>query len=401
MNSFEKFKLPHVTFGEGTSKLAGEKFKAFGCKKCLVVTDKGVESVGIVDPIVESLKNAGIEYVIYDSVQPNPPDYSCIEAAKILKKEGCDATLAIGGGSSIDTAKAANLIAELPEKDIDDLHEYGGTGTKMKPEYNRKARFIAIPTTAGTGAEVTVSAVVSDSKRHLKFSFMNENMVSDLVIIDPELTYGMPPRATATVGIDAFSHAIEVVVGTMQHDFAAPLALDAIERIRKWLPVVYKDPGNKEGRAQLAYAADMAESTGGAANGHCIGHAIGATYNLVHGHACIMAEPTLIRHQAEVIPWANLRKFADIMAVPCTDDKIETANYIADAVLDFYKSFGFDTCRKAIAANGFDDDIDTFTEKIIPGTLDDFKSRVWMPPIHRPEDHEELVKVCHMIYEDE
>ena len=81
-----------------------------------------MESVGIVDPIVESLKNAGIEYVIYDSVQPNPPDYSCIEAAKILKKEGCDATLAIGGGSSIDTAKAANLIAELPEKDIDDLH---------------------------------------------------------------------------------------------------------------------------------------------------------------------------------------------------------------------------------------------------------------------------------------
>ncbi|MDE8735450.1 iron-containing alcohol dehydrogenase, partial [Eubacteriales bacterium DFI.9.88] len=97
-----------------------------------------------------------------------------------------------------------------------------------------------IPTTSGTGAEVTGSAVINDTKRNLKYSFANENQIADVVIIDPELTYGMPPRATATVGLDALSHAIEVVVGTMQHDFAAPIALDAIDRIRRWLPIVYK-----------------------------------------------------------------------------------------------------------------------------------------------------------------
>ena len=399
MNSFDKLRLPHVTFGEGTAKQAGAKIKAWGCKKCLVVTDKGVEEVGLVDPILETLKKEGIDYVIYDKTLPNPPDYICIEVAKILNEEKCDCTLAIGGGSSIDTAKAANLIANIPEE-IEDLHDYSAMGTKMSPQFTKSVRFVCIPTTAGTGAEVTGSAVIHDTKRNLKYSFMNENQIADLVIIDPELTYGMPPKATATVGLDAMCHALEVVVGTMQHDFAAPLALDVVDRVRRWLPIVYKDPGNKEGRAQLAYAADMAESTGGAANGHAVAHAIASKYNLVHGHSCIMVMPTLIRHQANTAP-EGIRKLADIFSVPNVGTNEEVAGYVADAVLEFYKSFGFATCKEAIRANGFDDDKKKFTETIIPAILDDFKSQVWMPPIHRPEDHDELVKVCEMIYDEE
>lgn len=379
--------------------MTGEKVKALGCKKCLVVTDKGVEDAGLVAPILETLKAQNIEYVVFDKSLPNCPDYICMEAAALLNAEKCDCVLAIGGGSSIDTAKAASLIANIPEK-IEDLHEYGGTGTKMKPEFTRAAKFIAIPTTSGTGAEVTVSAVVLDTKRNLKFSFMNENQVADIVIVDPELTVGMPPRATATVGLDALSHALEVVVGTMQHDFAAPLALDAIDRIWRWLPIAVKDPKNMEARSQLSYAANMAESTGGAANGHAVSHAIGARYKIVHGHACIMVQPTLIRHQAEVAQ-EGIRKLADIMGVPKIGTPDEVAGYVADAVLKFYKDFGFDTCKKAIRANGFDDDKEKFVETLIPAILDDFKSRVWMPPIHRPEDHDRLVKVCEMIYDEE
>lgn len=399
MNSFDKLRLPHVTFGEGTSRQVGAKIRAWGCKKCLIVTDKGVEDVGLVDPILETLKKEGIDYVIYDKTLPNPPDYICLEVAKILNDEKCDCTLAIGGGSSIDTAKAANLIANIPE-DIEDLHDYSALGTKMKPAFTRTVKFVCIPTTAGTGAEVTGSAVIHDTKRNLKYSFANENQIADLVIIDPELTYGMPPKATATVGLDAMSHALEVVVGTMQHDFAAPLALDVIDRIRRWLPIVFKDPGNKEGRAQMAYAADMAESTGGAANGHAVAHAIGSKYNLVHGHSCIMVMPTLIRHQASAAP-EGIRKLADIFSVPKIGTNEEVAGYVADAVLEFYKSFGFTTCKEAIRANGFDDDKKKFTETIIPAILDDYKSQVWMPPIHRPEDHDALVKVCEMIYDEE
>ncbi len=384
MNSFEKNRLPHMIFGEGTVKMAGAKLKAMGCKKCLVVTDKGVEDVGLVEPVIESLKSEGVDYIVYDKTLPNPPDYICLEVADILNKEKCDSTLAIGGGSSIDTAKAANLIANIPEK-IEDLHDYSALGTKMKPSFDRKVKFMCIPTTAGTGAEATGSAVIHDTKRNLKYSFANENQIADIIIVDPELTYGMPPKATATVGLDAICHAIEVVVGTMQHDFAAPIALDAIDRIRRWLPIVYKDPSNKEGRAQLAYAADMAESTGGAANGHAVAHAIGSKYNMVHGHSCVVVMPTLIRHQANAAP-EGIRKMADIFAVPAVGTNEEVAGYVADAFLEFYKSFGFTTCKQAIRDNGFDDDLKTFTEKIIPAILDDYKSQVWMPPIHRPED---------------
>ncbi len=399
MNSFDKLRLPHVTFGEGTSKQAGQKIAAWGCKKALVVTDKGVRGVGIVDPIVDAIKEAGIDVVIYDETLPEPPDYVCIKVGNLLKNENCDCVVAIGGGSSIDTAKAANLIANIPEE-IEDLHDYSALGTKMSLKLTTFARFVCIPTTSGTGAEVTGSAVIHDTKRNLKYSFANENQIADLVIVDPELTYGMPPRATATVGLDALSHAIEVVVGTMQHDFAAPLALDVIDRVRRWLPIVYKDPSNKEGRAQLSYAADMAESTGGAANGHAVSHAIGSKYKIVHGHACIMVMPTLIRHQCNAAP-EGIRKLADIFSVPNIGTNEEVAGYVADAVLEFYKSFGFTTCKETIRANGFDDDKEKFIETLIPAILDDYKSQVWMPPIHRPEDRAQLEKVCGMIYDEE
>ncbi len=399
MNPFEKYRLPHVVFGEGVSAQAGEKLKAMGGTKCMVVTDQGVIKAGLVDPILETLKEAGLEYVIFDQVLPNPPDYTCMAAADMLNNEKCDCTLAIGGGSSIDTAKAANLIANIPEK-IESLHDYGGTGTKMKTSYDRKAKFVAIPTTAGTGAEVTVSSVIYDPKLNLKYSFMNENMVADCVIIDPELTVGMPPRPTAVCGLDALCHALEVVIGAKQNDFSALLAFDCIERIWKWLPIACREPKNMEARSQMAYAANMAESTGGAANGHCVGHAIGARYNIVHGHACIMVMPTLIRHHADVST-ANIRRLAGIMGVPDIGTNEEVAGYVADAVLRYYKSFGLDTCRKAMEANGYNDDEETFVQNLIPAILDDFKSRVWVPPIHRPEDRERLEKVCRMIYEEE
>lgn len=399
MNSFDKLRLPHVTFGEGTTKQTGQKIAAWGCKKVFVVTDKGVEGAGIVDPILKVLKEAGLDYVVYDDTLPEPPDHICIEVGRKIKAEKCDCVLAIGGGSSIDTAKAGNLIANFPDN-IEDLHDYSALGTKMNLTLKPQAKFVCIPTTSGTGAEVTGSAVIHDTKRNLKYSFANENQIADLVIVDPELTYGMPPRPTATVGLDALCHATEVVVGTMQHDFAAPLALDAIDRIRRWLPIVYKDPSNKEARAQMAYAADMAESTGGAANGHAVSHAIGSKFNVVHGHACIMVMPTLIRHQANAAP-EGIRKLADIFSVPNIGTNEEVAGYVADAYLDFYKSFGFTSCRETIKANGFDISKEEFTETIIPAILDDFKSQVWMPPIHRPEDHDTLVKVCEMIYDEE
>lgn len=402
MNTIDKARLPHFTFGPGVSKQAGERVKNLGCKKCMIVTDKGVIAAGLVEPIITSLKDADIDYVIYDEVLPNCPDYICVEVAKLLNEEKCDCTLAVGGGSSIDTAKAANLIANFPTeiKDPSELHDYSMTGTKMRPWYTRTVKYIAVPTTAGTGAESTPTSVIYDRKLNLKYSFGNENVVSDLVLVDPELTYGMPLKPTIICGLDALTHAIEVTVSTVQQDFATPLALTVIDKIRRWLPVVVKDPKNKEARAQMAYAAAMSLSGGGFGNGHAVSHAIGARYNIVHGHACIMVMPALIRHHAESAA-ENIKKLADIFGVPKTGTNEEVAGYVADAVLKFYKDLGVDTCKNTIKAAGFDDDKRTFAENLVEPILDDFKSRIWMPPIHRPEDRERLLEFCEEIYDEE
>lgn len=398
MRAYEKGKVPQVVFGEGTANQAGKRLKAMGILKCLVVTDKGVINIGIVDPILQTLKDEGIDYIVYDKVEPDPPDYSCIEAAEILKESKCDATLAIGGGSSIDTAKAANLIASIPEK-IDDLHDYSALGTKMKPSFTRTVKFIVIPTTSGTSAEVTGSAVISDTKRNLKYSFANPNLIADLNIIDPLLTVGMPTKPTAYCGVDILAHAIEILVGTQQSDFTNLLMLQCVERTWKWLPIATKEPKNIEARSQLSWASHNALSHGGVPNGHAVGHAIGALYHLVHGHACIVTLPTVVRHHAESSP-DSIRDIANIIGVPTTEeDNIIIANRVADAILDFYKSLGLPTFKEAMKTNGINDDKVTYVKKMGPATLDDFKSRTWRPSIH--DNDAMLTKVLEMIYDEE
>lgn len=396
MRAYENLKIPQLVFGDGTSKQAGKRLKGLGVSKCLVVMDQGIARLGLADPILESLKAADVDYVIYDKVEPEPPDYSCMEAAALLKDAKCDGTLAIGGGSSIDTAKAANLIAGIPET-IEDLHDYSVLGTKMKPTFSRQVKFVVIPTTSGTGAEATGSAVISDTKRGIKFSFKNPSNVADLNIIDPLLTVGMPRRQTIFCGLDALSHIVEDLVGSKSNDFTELVLLNALERVWKWLPVAVREPENIEARDQLAWASHYALCSGGIPNGHAVAHAIGAAYHLVHGHACIVVLPTVIRHHAETSA-AVIRKMADVMGVPCEENPQVDAGRVADAILAFYKGFGLQPVQEAIRANGYEDDRDTFIGKIVPAALDDFKSREWRPPIH--ERNEDMAAVCGMIYDE-
>ena len=397
MRAYENLKVPQLVFGSGTAKQTGKRLKALGVTKCMVVADKGILSIGLVDPILQSLKDAQIDYVMYDRVQPEPPDYSCIEAAELLKSEKCDCTLAIGGGSSIDTAKAANLIAAIPEK-IEDLHDYSVLGTKMKPTYARTVKFVVIPTTSGTGAEATGSAVISDTKRGLKFSFKNPSSVADMNIIDPMLTVGMPARQTIVCGLDALCHIVEDLVGTRSNDFTELVLLDALNRVWKWLPIAVREPKNVEAREQLAWAAHYALCSGGIPNGHAAGHAIGALYHLVHGHACIVVLPTVIRHHAQTSA-EIIRKIAEVIGVPTTEEPEVVADRVATAISDLYKSLGLRPVAEELRAKGIEDDRETFIKKVVPAMLDDFKSHEWRPAIH--EDYEAAAKVCGMIYDDQ
>ena len=399
MKAYRKNKIPQIVFGCDVAKDTGKELENLCVTKCLIVTDKGVRAAGLVDPILKSLEECGITYIIFDDVVPETHDTVCMELAKTIMDNELDGVLAIGGGSAIDTAKAAAMIPCLPQP-IEDLHEYGGTGTLMKNSYVRNIKFIAMPTTSGTGAEITCSSVVLDTKRHLKYSFMNPSMSPDLAIVDPMLTVGMPPRPSAVVGLDVLCHATENLLGAQQNEYTDMIMADCIKRVWKWLPIVFEEPGNIEGRTQMSWASTNAQANGGVPQGHAIGHAIGAAYGIVHAHACVLVLPSVIRHHAESYP-DKIFTLAEIVGVPVEEDVKVVADRVAKKYVEFYKQFGLSNLQETLRAAGKMDDRETFVEKMIPLTLDDFKSRIWMPPIHRPEDHERLVELLEKIYDEQ
>lgn len=383
-------------FGAYVSGQTGARLKAMGVKKCLVVIDKGVLDLRIAGEILESLKKEKIQITIYDKVLPEPPDVQCLEVGELLKKGKYDCILAIGGGSAIDTAKAANMIAGIPEE-IQDLHEYSVLGNKMKEFYHPYTKFVAIPTTAGTGAEATSSAVITDTVRGNKFSFKNRQCVADLNIVDPMLTIGLPQGQTIMGGLDTLCHIVENLVGTRQSDYTELVLLEALKKVWNWLPVAVEEPNNAEARSQLSWAAHYALCSGGIPNGHAVGHAIGSVYHLIHGHACILVLPTVIRHHAETSETA-IRKIAGVIGATGEDAK-SLAENVANMIHKRYVDFGVLPLKKVLQAQECPDDRDTFIRKIAPIVLDDFKSREWQPPIH--ETMEQTNRICGMVYDDE
>ncbi|MDO4289147.1 MAG: iron-containing alcohol dehydrogenase [Eubacterium sp.] len=399
MKGYRKNRIPQIIFGCDTAKEAGAELQAQCVTKCLIVTDNGVEQAGLTAPVLQSLEASGIEYIIFDEVVPETPDTVCMDLAQLIMENHLDGVLAIGGGSVIDTAKAAAMIPCLPQP-VEDLHEYGGTGALMKNAYTRNIKFVAMPTTSGTGAEITCSSVVLDTKRHLKYSFMNPSMSPDLAIVDPMLTVGMPPKPTAVVGLDVLCHATENLLGAQQNEYSDLLMLECIKRVWQWLPIVFEEPGNIEGRTQLSWASTNAQANGGVPQGHAIGHAIGAAYGLVHGHACTLVLPSVIRHHAESYP-DKIYALAQIVGVPTEEEVKVTADRVAKKYVSFYKQFGFENLQVTLKGMDKLDDRAVFVEKMIPLTLDDFKSRIWMPPIHRQEDRDLLTALLEKIYDEQ
>lgn len=399
MKGYAKGKLPQVIFGSNTAEQIGTQLKNCEIKRCLIVSDPRMIGHNITKRVIQVLKDVNIDCRIYDQVQAEPSDTICLKIAEIIKTQNCDCVLAIGGGSPMDAAKAAALIAGIPEK-IEDLHEYGKSGTRMREIWKRPCMLALMPTTAGTGAETTSSAVISSTVHQLKFSFGNRNTSADLCIIDPAFTIGMPAGPTANGGADAIAHAVENLLGTGANEYTNTVLIECFKRAWKWLPIAMKESENLEAREQLAWAAHNALANGGMPNGHAVAHAIGSLYHLVHGHACMVVLPTVIRHFAESAQDV-IAEIAKIIDVPVTGDAKTDADRVADAFMEFYKNLGMKPFKAAMLEKGFQDDEQTFCEKMIPVILDDFKSKEWMPPIHTGDYQTKIAKICAMIYEEQ
>ena len=282
MATMQSFEVPTIIkHGIGIIKHAGDEIKNLGVTKALLVTDPGIYNAGMTKSVEESLTAAGIEIVLFNQVEANPPVRVVNEGTKVYKDNNCDGLVAVGGGSSMDTAKAIGV--EVAHNGS--VLEYEAADGK-KPLENRIPPLTTIPTTAGTGSEVTQWAVITDEKREFKFNTGGPLIAAHLTIIDPELHTSMPPHITAMTGIDALSHAIECYTMKYAQPVTDAVALMAIEYVANYARRAYADGADIEARYGMAQAAMLAglsygsESAGAA---HAMAQTLGGIINVPHG----------------------------------------------------------------------------------------------------------------------
>ena len=294
------FSTPNpVLYGAGMAAQTGERLKQLGCKKVLVIFDKGIQAAGIVDKIVGYINAAGIEPVCFDGVIADVPDYSANAAAQFAIKEGVDGIVAVGGGSSLDTGKAVRVMLSNPPPIS---NYYSRPGKPPDADMATLRPLIVLPTTSGTGSEVSPGGVIVDTVNNVKEHFQ---CPITLGIVDPELTIAMPPLVTAITAFDALGHAIEAVTSGEPNMISELLGLKAISLIAENLPAVIKDGGNLEARGAMHLAATMATMSilGPFCNiPHDMGLVLGMEHNMPHGVAVSVALPECLEFIAPSIP---------------------------------------------------------------------------------------------------
>ncbi|MHB1419775.1 MAG: iron-containing alcohol dehydrogenase [Bacillota bacterium] len=306
MNRVLSFQISTSVFwGCGASREIGEKARGLGASRIFLVTDPGVARTGIPDKISGILASAGLEVRRYEGVTPDPDIRVVDDAFQNVKKHGCDALVALGGGSSIDVAKAVGLMLA---NGGDSIEEY----LLGKPIQQRNPPVIAIPTTCGTGSEVTTSAVISDKKRKKKISLRQGTLLcTSAAVIDPVLMTSLPPHVVATTGMDALTHAIEAYLSHAASPVTDACALYAIELISSNLRSAAANPANLQAIGNMGIASTIAGFAFGQASTtlvHCMSHALGAHFDIPHG----LANAVLLPYVMEYNLPANLPKFARV-----------------------------------------------------------------------------------------
>ncbi|HVP95546.1 alcohol dehydrogenase-like regulatory protein ErcA [Methanoregula sp.] len=280
MSSLElrKFVAPELLVGVGARHLAGRYAKNFGTKNVLLVTDPGVKKTGLVDGICNDLQMAGIEYEIYSSVQPNPRVENVMQGAEIFSQAGCTALVAVGGGSVIDCAKGIGIVSSENRP----ITEFEGVDRITLPP----PPLICIPTTAGSSADVSQFAIISDPVRKVKIAIISKALVPDVALIDPETLLTLPQDLTAYTGLDVLTHAIEAYVSNASSPLTDLHALEAIRLISRNLEPAVKSPHDLQLRVETMLAslyAGLAFSNASLGAVHAMAHSLGGFLDLPHG----------------------------------------------------------------------------------------------------------------------
>lgn len=291
----KQFNFPTVLlYGEGALSEGCKRIKNFKYRKPLLVTDKTLVQIGLVDTVVQQLKNFGVETVIFDETHPNPIEEDCIRGAKVYLDNSCDSVIAVGGGSPMDAAKGIMVLAthEGPLAKYDDAK--GGDQYIINP----LPPLVAIATTAGTGSEVGRSGVIIIKETNAKTIIFHPTMMPKLAILEPTLTTGLPPHITAATGIDAFTHCLEAYFASGFHPMADGIAIEGMKLVLDNLATAVKDGSNLEARSKMLLAASMGATAFQKGLGmiHSLAHPLSSECGLHHGLANALMLPMSVAY---------------------------------------------------------------------------------------------------------
>lgn len=294
------FYVPAVNLiGKGVVNEVGPYIKELGYKKALLVTDKFIEGSDILPKVLKPLDTEGIEYVIFSDVEPNPTCKNVTDGVAALQEHGCDFIISLGGGSPQDAASCISIMATNGGKpqDYEGLHKSAKKGLPV----------VAINTTAGTSAEITINYVITDEERKVKMVMVDKNSLALISVNDPELMISKPQALTAATGMDALTHAVEALVTPGAYDVTKKLSIGAIELIKEYLPRAVAnghDIEAREGMVNAIFLGGMSFNNAGLGYVHSMAHQLGAVYNLPHGVCCAMLLPVIERENAKRVPEA-------------------------------------------------------------------------------------------------
>ncbi len=286
---------PKIISGPGSVKKLPQVIKEKGLSKMMIVTDKGLTGLNLLDGLYEGLKADGIDYVVYDKTQPNPSIDNIEEVRRLYLDNGCQGFIAFGGGSPMDCAKAAAARVVCPNKPVQKMRGQLKIRKKLPP-------FFAVPTTAGTGSETTLAAVVTDTKTHEKYALNDPALRPRYAVLDPELTVGLPPHITSTTGMDALTHAVEAYIGHSNTKETSAKAEEATKLIFENLEEAYRNGKDIHAREQMLLAshyAGIAFTRAYVGNVHAIAHNLGGFYGVPHGLANAIILPYVLDFYGE------------------------------------------------------------------------------------------------------
>lgn len=369
-------------FGPGARKELPGAIRGLGKSKVLVVTDKGLLQFGVAKMVTDVLDEAGISYTIFSEVKPNPTVSNVKAGIDAFKRAQADILVAIGGGSSIDTAKAIGIVMANPE--FSDIISLEGCA----PTKNKSVPIIALPTTAGTAAETTINYVIIDEEKQQKKKMVcvDPNDIPAVAIIDAELMYSLPKGLTAATGMDALTHAIEGYITKGAWELSDIFEIEAIRMISHYLPMAVSDPKNPEGRNGMAvaqYVAGMAFSNVGLGLVHGMAHPLGALFDIPHGVANAVLLPTVMEFNMPYCT-AKYRHIAEAMGIDTSsmnDD--EAAQAACNAVKQLSQNVGIPATLTELG----------ITEENIPALTQQALEDVCTPGNPRPVTHDEVANI--------